>query len=204
MNQDCALIVFAKAPVPGMVKTRLAPVLGAEGAARLASRMLAATLKNAVEAGIGPVELCCSPDTSHPAFQQAAIDYKVALTVQDDGNLGERMQRAFMRSLAGFPRAVLIGTDAPGLGPEALREAALALHTRSSVFAPAMDGGYVLVGLSAPAPLLFEDIAWSTSAVMEQTRARQRQLGHAACELGMQRDIDEPDDLAYLPKEWLE
>lgn len=203
MDKDCALIIFAKAPLPGMAKTRLAPVLGAEGAARLASRMLKSALERALEAGIGPVELCCAPDTSHPQFRHAAAS-GVALALQGDGDLGERMHRAFVRSLARHPRTILIGTDSPDLNADTLRAAADALHERPAVFAPAMDGGYVLVGLTRPMPQLFQDIAWSTSQVMQQTRRRLQQLGIEAHELSVCRDIDEADDLAYLPEEWRE
>ena len=136
MKQDCALIVFAKAPVPGYAKTRLAHVLGAEAAARLASRMLAETLATAIEAGIGPVELCCAPHDTHPEFRRAAIEYGVNLTLQGDGDLGTRMNRALTRSLNVHRRVLLIGTDASGLGAVQLRDAAVALYTQAAVFVP--------------------------------------------------------------------
>ena len=203
MKQDCALIVFAKAPVPGYAKTRLAHVLGAEAAARLASRMLAETLANAIEAGIGPVELCCAPHDTHPEFGCAAIEYGVNLTLQGDGDLGTRMHRALTRSLNVHRRVLLIGTDAPGLRAVRLRDAAAALHAQAAVFVPTADGGYVLVGLSQPMPALFEEIAWSTNQVMAQTRERLRKLGMVATELPMLHDVDEPEDLVHVPKEWL-
>jgi len=204
MKQDCTLIVFAKAPLPGYAKTRLARVLGDEAAARLAARMLADTVKRAIEADVGPVELCCTPDTAHPAFQRAAQVHGVSLTVQGDGDLGARMHRALARNLARHPRALLIGTDAPHLGPTLLRTAAQALLAHPAVFAPASDGGYVLVGLSQPAPALFDGIAWSTAQVMVQTRERLDRLGMRSTELPTQNDIDEPEDLVHIPKEWLE
>lgn len=204
MNKDCALIIFAKAPEPGLAKTRLIPALGADGAARLAARMLATAVQRALEAGIGPVELCCAPDASHPQFQQLAHEHGIALSVQGEGDLGARMHRAFQRVLQHHSKAVLIGTDSLDLGASVLRDAAHALTGHSAVFAPAIDGGYVLVGLTRPISRLFEDIEWSTSRVMQQTRQRMAQLGVDARELPACRDIDEPDDLAYLPAEWRE
>lgn len=204
MKSGCALIVFAKAPVPGYAKTRLARVLGDEAAARLAARMLAETLLRATEAGIGPVELCCAPDDAHPAFRQAASEHGIHLTLQGNGDLGARMHRALSRSLEKHRCALLIGTDAPGLGPVQLREAARLLDSQPAVFAPAADGGYVLVGLSQPMPDLFDGIAWSTEHVMAQTRARLKRLGFECAELDTLADVDEPEDLEHVPKEWLE
>ncbi len=114
------------------------------------------------------------------------------------------MHRAFVRTLAQHPRAIVIGTDSPDLDAPALRDAAEALCDHPAVFAPATDGGYVLVGLTRPMPFLFHDIAWSTSGVMAQTRLRLSKFDVAAHELPTRRDIDEPDDLAYLPTEWRE
>ncbi|MDO8300934.1 DUF2064 domain-containing protein, partial [Lacisediminimonas sp.] len=94
---DCAVIVFAKAPLPGLAKTRLAPALGQAGAARLALRMLQQTLAQAVQANIGPVELCCAPNAAHPILIEAAADAGVMLSEQGEGDLGQRMQRALAR-----------------------------------------------------------------------------------------------------------
>lgn len=203
MKQDCALIIFAKAPLPGYAKTRLARVLGNDAAARLASRMLDHTLARAAEAGIGPIELCCTPDIAHPQFQKAVGQFGISLTAQGEGDLGERMHRALARNLERCQRAVLIGTDAPGLSAGTLRAAAHALSRKSSVFAPASDGGYVLVGLSRPAPQLFDGIEWSTSRVMSQTRERVGRLGISSLELAILHDVDEPEDLVHVPPEWL-
>ena len=203
MQQDCLVIIFAKAPLPGFAKTRLAPLLGNDGAAHLAAKMLAHTLDTALAAALGPVELCCAPDTTHAEFEGAARRPGVTVTAQGIGDLGERMQRALARGLTRHGAVVLIGTDAPQLGADTLRRAAYALRSHDAAIAPASDGGYVLVGLSRPAPALFADIAWSTSAVMAQTRARIFSLGMRLHELPTFHDIDEPADLSHLPQGWL-
>ena len=203
MNEDCALIVFAKAPVPGFAKTRLAPALGNEGAARLAARMLDETLKQAVASGIGPVELCCTPDMTHPSFIGAHERYEIALTEQGEGNLGSRMQRALERALESHQRVLLMGTDAPQLDASHLRQAAAALHSHAAVFTPVNDGGYVMLGFAHTLPPLFDNIAWGSNQVMQQTRERIAIVGITHTEMPTLNDVDVPEDLVHVPMEWL-
>jgi rSAM/selenodomain-associated transferase 1 len=195
------LIVFAKAPVAGQAKTRLIPALGAAGAAALAARLLQHTLATAEAAGFPALELCVSPDTTHPVFQAVAQQPHAmwTLTLQGEGDLGARMQRRLHAALATAGPALLIGTDAPSLDAAVLQAASAALAEHDAVFVPALDGGYALVGLARPAPQLFEGIAWSTEAVMAQTRERARAAGLRWVELPAVQDIDLPEDLVHLP-----
>ena len=197
------LIVFAKAPVAGQAKTRLIPALGADGAAALAERLLAHALAAAVSAGFDAVELCTTPDSGHPVFGQLARRHGVALAAQGEGDLGARMHRALARALQQHDRALLIGSDVPGLDTARLRQADAALAAHDAVFVPALDGGYALVGLRRPAPQLFEGIAWSRADVMALTRERARAGGLRWAELQAVADVDEPADLAHLPPGWL-
>jgi uncharacterized protein len=198
-----SLIVFAKAPRPGLAKTRLQPALGSEGAAALAERLLAHTLAQAVVADVGPVDLCVTPDADHPAFTRLAAVHGAALTLQGEGDLGARMERATRRALATRRAVLLIGTDAPALDAAMLRAAASALDEHDAVFVPALDGGYALVGLRQPTPTLFAGIAWSTPSVMADSRARAMAAGLRWAELPPVADIDEPADLCHLPVGWL-
>jgi rSAM/selenodomain-associated transferase 1 len=195
----CAVIVFAKAPLPGRAKTRLAVALGDVGAARLAERMMHATVDAAVTADVGPVQLCVTPDADHPAFDAARRRHAIAITHQGGGDLGDRMARAFERVLASQARALLVGTDAPRLDAAYLRAAAGALDGADAVFGPAADGGYTLVGLKRVAPQLFLQMHWSHGAVMAQTRQRLVQLHLRHVELPVLHDVDEPADLVHLP-----
>lgn len=197
-----ALIVFAKAPVAGLAKTRLTPALGAEGAAALAARMLHHTLVEAAAAGLGPVELCAAPDARHPALQAAAAAHGAALAVQGEGDLGARMHRALARHLRSHPQALLIGTDAPALDAAVLRQAAHALQQQDAVFVPALDGGYALVGLRQADARCFDGMQWSHARVMADTRERLRAAGLRWAELPPVADIDEPADLVHLPADW--
>lgn len=199
------LTVLAKAPVAGLAKTRLFPALGAEGAARLAGRLLDHTMAQAAAAGFASLRLLGSPDASHPAL--ARHSGIALLGSQCDGDLGVRMQQALRDGLAAQPAALLIGTDAPALDRHRLRAAAQALQQTDAVFIPAFDGGYALIGLSARVgavpDLLFSDMRWSTTTVMAETRDRLSRLGLRWVELEAVGDVDEPADLAQLPAGWL-
>ena len=198
-----AVIVMAKAPVPGFAKTRLIPALGADGAAALAERLLHATVAQALAAAIGPVDLCCAPDRGHPAFEHYAAVTGIEFTDQGDGDLGARMARAFERWLRSGGCAVMIGTDAPALDAALLARAAHALSDADAVFVPAFDGGYALIGLRRQAPSLFDDMPWSTPAVLARTRQRLAAAGLTHIDLPAVADIDEPADLLHLPFGWL-
>jgi len=200
---ETGIIVLAKAPRPGLAKTRLIPALGADGAARLAQQLLVHAMKAASAAAPGRVHLYCAPDASDSLLREAAGEVGASLAVQNDGDLGERMAGALAEVLQHLPRALLIGTDSPALDETVLRHAALALQTVDVVLVPALDGGYVLVGVvQARAETLaglFCNIAWSTGSVMAQTRERLVALGWRWIELAPLADIDEAADLVHLP-----
>jgi uncharacterized protein len=202
MSRNCPVIVMAKAPKAGFAKTRLIPALGAQGAAALAECLLERAIGHALSAKLGPVDLCCAPDTSHPALARHAHWPGMALSTQGSGDLGARMARAFDRRLACAGRALMIGTDAPALDAVMLGLAAAALDDADAVFIPALDGGFALIGLRCAAPALFSGMAWSTASVMADTRARLAAAGLRHVELPPVADIDEPADLMHLPPGW--
>ncbi|MGE0673192.1 MAG: TIGR04282 family arsenosugar biosynthesis glycosyltransferase [Methylibium sp.] len=190
--------VLAKAPIPGLAKTRLIPALGAQGAAQLQRRLARQAVRTALDAGLGPVTLWCAPDARHRLFRTLHKALGVACLVQASGDLGERMHTAFRLHAASGP-VLLIGTDCPPLTPQHLRDAAQALvRGHEAVFLPAEDGGYVLVGLRSPQPALFRGMRWSTPSVMADTRQRARDAGVAWCELETLWDLDVPTDLERL------
>jgi hypothetical protein len=192
------LLVFAKAPRAGEVKTRLVPRLGPEGAAALHARMIERTLVVAAEAAIGPIDLYGTPADDAFLCKVAAAN-AARVFDQGRGDLGSRMYRAFQRTLAGSRAAILIGTDCPALSVRHLRDAADALlRGERAVFVPVEDGGYALIGLRSVAAEFFEGIAWSTDQVMEQTRQRMRDLACAWLELETLWDVDRPEDYDRL------
>ena len=195
-----AIAVLAKAPAPGLAKTRLIPALGAQGAAALAARLLEHASAQAVAAALGPVTLWATPDLLHPLWPRLQQSLGLALALQPDGDLGRRMAHAFCSTSGPL---LLTGTDIPGLDAAVLGEAAARLASHDAVFVPALDGGYGLVGLrqATPATLqaLFDGMTWSTPTVMAVTRQRLAAAGLRHAELPALPDIDEPDDLRHLP-----
>lgn len=190
------LLVFAKAPTPGQVKTRLAGRLGFSGAAKLYQQLLRRTLRLARAARLCPVELWCAPDAHHGFFVACRREYGVRLRRQGAGDLGQRMERALHRTLAAGHPAVLIGGDCVSLSAADLRAALDLLDLgQPAVLGPAMDGGYVLIGLNRPCPGLFQGIAWGTASVLAATRRRLRRTHRAWAELPPGWDVDTPDDL---------
>ena len=198
-EHDIAVMVFAKAPEPGAVKTRLVPVLGAEGAAALHAKLVKHTLDTARAASLGQAELHGAPDASDPFFRFCAGHYGVSVEAQAAGDLGARMLRAFDKAFATHTAALLVGTDCPALGARHLRQAAKALRDGAdAVFVPCADGGYALIGLRRADAVLFDGIAWGSDKVMAETRARLERLGWTWCELETLWDVDRPEDYARL------
>jgi len=197
---EAAIAVFAKAPVPGEVKTRLAGVLGMDAAASLHTGLVRHALATAVHARLGPVSLWCTPDASHSFFERCAAEFGVRLEVQQGADLGERMARAFERARTPL---LVIGADCPALTQRHLAEAAASLRDADAVFVPAEDGGYVLVGLARPVRGLFDEIPWGTAAVMARTRDRLQRARARWVELDPLWDVDRPDDYARLQREGL-
>ncbi len=191
------VIVFGKAPQAGRVKTRLAPLLGDAGAARLHARLLVRAVATARAAGCGPVELHGSP-ASHGFLRHLARRNGIRLAAQSRGDVGERMFHAFRTALRRYRRVILIGSDCPSLMPGDLRRAARMLHASDAVIAPAEDGGYPLIGLRRVSAALFEGVEWSTASVMAQTRERLGSLGWRSRDLRTLWDVDRPEDVARL------
>ncbi len=190
------IIIFAKAPQPGRVKTRLIPALGAEGAAALARQMLDHTSAVAIESGLGPVELCMDPPPGDQAWLGVGLPPSLCLSAQSDGDLGARMADAVTRRLDEAP-VILIGTDCVEMDKDLLNTAAVALNQADAVINPCADGGYALLGLRRFDASLFAGIDWSTTSVSAQTLARFRALGWRVHVGQVVHDVDTPADLDY-------
>lgn len=201
IGPECAVAVFAKAPVPGTVKTRLVPPLTPVEAADLQRRLLLHALDTATGCAHA-VSLHCAPDVTHRVFAACAQRWPLALHPQRGDTLGARLHHAFDALLGQHRAAIIIGTDAPALAADALLAANDALaNDCPAVFVPADDGGYALIGLTRCASELFADVAWGTERVMAQTRAALRTLGWHWTELPPVWDVDRPDDYARLVRE---
>lgn len=181
------IIVFARAPVPGEVKTRLIPRLGAWRAAGLHERLVRHALRTAQAADCGPVELHLTQ--RHSKFRGAAL--------QRGRDLGERMQRALESARRRHFIVILIGSDCPVLAPRDLQQAARWLRGGyDAVLAPAADGGYALIGVKRLSRAWFEGIDWGSSRVYSQTVKRLE--GYRWRALRTVWDVDRPEDLPRL------
>jgi uncharacterized protein len=196
------VVVFAKAPRPGGVKTRLCPPLSATAAAQL-YRCFVLDILDRVRAvnGITPA-VAYAPRRGRRFF--AAVRPRMLLIPQAGADLGARMAGVFERLFArGFEAVVLIGADSPTLPPAYLRRAIRAVRRSDvdGVIGPSEDGGYYLIGLRRPCPELFDGIAWSTGRVLAQTLARARRAGRRLRALPTWYDVDTVEDLRRLAAE---
>jgi rSAM/selenodomain-associated transferase 2/rSAM/selenodomain-associated transferase 1 len=191
-----ALAIMAKAPVPGLAKTRLAPLLGYSGAARVQRGFILRTVATVRAAALGPVTLWCAPDSGHRLFGLLRQRMGMDVRNQPAGDLGQRMCAAMQAHFQQNSQLawLVVGTDAPALTVELLQQAADALTTHDAVVLPAEDGGYVMLGLRRPVTEVFQAVPWSTAQVMQVTRERLRQARLRWVELPMLWDVDEPVD----------
>jgi rSAM/selenodomain-associated transferase 1 len=195
------LLVFAKPPVAGLVKTRLAASIGSDAALRVYRDLLLRTLRVAAlarRAGIvSEVEMWAAPEAPPGALASWGEQHGFALRTQRGADLGERMAHAASVSLAQGAPAIIIGTDAPDLDVAYLARASAALQSNDAVVGPAEDGGYVLIGVSRELPI-FTGVPWSTPQVLARTRERLAGAGARWTELPTTWDVDTADDYARL------
>ena len=191
------LIIFTRYPRPGKAKTRLIPALGAEGAATLQRQMTEHTLAQVKNlASSISVEIWFADDRSAQGQMQDWLGTEWVYQPQGEGDLGDRLITASQAAFAtGMERAVIIGTDCPGLDADRLTQAFQALQNHDLVLGDATDGGYYLIGLRRSLPELFRGISWGTSVVRQQTVAIANQLNLTIAHLPVLSDIDYPEDL---------
>ena len=189
------LIVFLKRPVPGEVKTRLIPLLGAEAAARLYRRLTEEGIRRTAPPHVEYVRVLFHAPASAEAEIAAWFPGEI-LRPQAEGDLGARMAMAFEAVFQeGARRAALVGTDIPWLTCGDVARALAALDEADVALGPAEDGGYYLIGLRRPQPALFREIAWSTPSVLAATVERAHMEGLSVHALPPHRDLDDADDL---------
>ena len=199
------LLVFAKAPVAGQVKTRLIPAMGEQHAADLYAELIEKTLRTVGQLarqddGV-EVELWCAPDDHHPFLRACSERYGIPTKVQVGNDLGERMAFATNKTIEESRIAIVMGTDCPGYTPEYISDAIRCLHEGNEVvLGPAYDGGYVLLGLKNVCPHLFENMPWGTDQVLDMARQRIRQQALRCAELSGKHDLDRPADLEFFPE----
>jgi rSAM/selenodomain-associated transferase 2/rSAM/selenodomain-associated transferase 1 len=191
------LLVFAKAPRVGRVKTRLARDVGSEEAARI-YREMGRAIVDRLRSGRYRLVVCHAPADGGAEVGDWLGREGLELRPQARGDLGDRMRFAFEEAFAEGDRVCIVGTDSPDLDRDRVVRAFERVEAEDgpdAVFGPALDGGYYLLALRRPAPALFREIPWSTSKVLARSLERAREAGLRHESLEPLRDVDRLEDL---------
>ena len=195
---SACLVVFAKDPIPGRVKTRLNPCITPDEAAKLYKAFSLDIISSARKLKCINVTVAYTPIGAEKAFRKL-VEQPTNFLPQKGKNLGERMKNAFKQSFAeGAKRVVIIGTDSPTLPTSYIQKAFDVLKKIPVVIGPTFDGGYYLVGLSKQNDDIFDGIEWGTSRVFGQTLTRIKSLNTQVYVLSPWYDVDTSEDLEFL------
>lgn len=194
------ILIFTRYPEPGKTKTRLISVLGTEGAADLQRRMTWETLAKVVSVvhsrGVA-FEICY--DGGDDLLMADWLGRGLSFRRQCDGNLGEKMLKAFEHAFdQGFEYVILLGCDCPNLSQKIIEDSMSMLKESDLVLGPANDGGYYLIGLRQLHQGLFDAIPWGTKDVFKITLAIAKGLGLSVQTTKHLDDVDRPEDLQFL------
>ncbi|MBD2412918.1 hypothetical protein FACHB389_06160 [Nostoc calcicola FACHB-389] len=196
------LIIFTRYPEPGKTKTRLIPVLGSVGAANLQRQMTEHTIFEVKELQkIIDISVEVRFAGGDLQLMQDWLGLNLVYQCQGEGDLGLRMARSLLQAFQfGAEKAIIIGTDCPGVNAQVLATAFDRLHTFELVLGPAIDGGYYLIGLQQPIPELFANIKWGTAQVFQKTVEIAQKLNLSHVNLTPLADVDRPEDLPIWEK----
>jgi len=194
------LLIFTKSPVLGEVKTRLQPDYSREQSLTVHKNLLLNTLTKTKEVKGVDIELCCTPDRTTMFFLDCENNFPISLSNQYGADLGERMAFAFSVALQTYENVVVIGTDCPDISEAYISKAFMSLEENNAVIGPAVDGGYVLLGLRKFSPEIFQNISWGSGTVFVQTENALSELSWPYAELDIMHDVDRPEDLQRYPE----
>lgn len=188
-----ALIVFARNPVSGKVKTRLAEITGKEKALEIYKILLENIYINIKDLNYGKFLFLSD------YFDENLFDPGFTQVIQKGSDLGEKMYGAIDSVLkAGFEKVIIIGTDIPGIDYKIISEAFNELSYCDVVIGPARDGGYYLIGMKEPDVSLFENMEWGSDRVLSETIIRINKKDGSFYLLKELNDIDTYEDLKYF------
>jgi uncharacterized protein len=195
-SPSSAVIIFAKAPVAGQVKTRLCPPLTPDEAASLHGSLVLDVLERCQSLKGAACILAGTPSSHHPFFRAMEARFKIPVWDQMGDDLGTRMVSVFQKAFdSSYRTAIVIGTDIPGIDQTLLMSAGKSLQDYDVVLGPTVDGGYYLLGLRSPEPELFEQMPWSTNQVYALTKQKIEASGLSVKILPELRDLDTVEDL---------
>ncbi|MGW8265106.1 MAG: TIGR04283 family arsenosugar biosynthesis glycosyltransferase [Longimicrobiales bacterium] len=198
LQAERILLIFAKEPRPGHVKTRLAAEIGAEEAARIYRQLGKSVVDQLRHGPYTPIVFFDPPEARKQVIRWLGSE-GLEFLPQVPGDLGSRLKAAFREGFRRGEKVVVVGTDAPEVDSEAVRNAFRQLAEADLVLGPAVDGGYYLLGLKSAAPELFHDIPWSTPEVLGATLDRAGSLGLRIATLPPLSDVDTAEDLRAWP-----
>ncbi len=192
------LIIFAKNPIPGKVKTRVTPHITPTDAAELYKAFIVDIVSNTLILKCDRIVIAYTPLNAETSFHEIC-GQSINYIPQEGYDLGERMKNAFRYTFdKGSKRTVIIGTDSPTLPLSYIRKAFSVLEKVPITIGPTFDGGYYLVGLSEQNNDIFDGVEWSTSRVFSQTLTRIKALNKQFYLLPPWYDVDTPEDLKFL------
>lgn len=193
-----AIILFARDPVAGKVKTRLAPFLSQDLILELYTRFLNDSIEKICAVGTADPFIGVTPADSSGYFSRVNVEPPLTIFLQEGKDLGEKMLNAFQaRFDEGYERVVIIGADSPSL-PVAYIETALN-SGKDLVIGPSTDGGYYLIGMyQKPVNVFFGGMEWGSEKVLKQTLERIKKSGASLKLLPPWYDVDREEDLKFL------
>jgi len=203
MSIEPKIVLFAKKPVEGMVKTRLSPPLSAYQASQVAIILIEQSVRNACQHWPGKVELCLWPDLESEFIQNLADQFSFDLTVQSDGDLGDKMVAAMNNQRILNQVALIMGCDV-FCSKDIYLNAFNSLKDNKNVIGPTMDGGYYCIGVQHPKIDMFEGGRWGSDIALQQTliSSKKREIQFDTT-LPERRDLDSYDDLVVLSQQFL-
>lgn len=199
-HNTLSVCIYAKPPLAGRTKSRLAQEIGAEPAAALSRALLEDIIALCYSLSDCEVSIYYPPDAIVSEYAHVQTPAQLRFVQQEGATLGERMYRTMKAELERRTQCCIIGSDCASFSPEVYRELRQALNENDVVIQPAHDGGYTLIGMSQPHEAIFSDIAWGSVAVFEQTCERAQESGLRLHSLVPGYDIDVVEDLNVLQK----
>ncbi len=200
-NPDIPLYLFAKAPVPGQVKTRMQPQLTGSEAAELALMMLVQSVSKVRTHWPGSLVLTVSPNPDHDCFRDLQDRYRMDIEVQTEGDLGQRISHVLEKAIQKSGCGVVMGCDVPHIPGEILAQVHTRLSKPDNIVGPSVDGGFYILGLHELGHGIFDQVDWGSDQVLSQLLANLDALGMDIDFCRKLRDIDTWSDLCWLANE---
>ena len=197
-KQPIPIYLFAKAPEPHRVKTRMQPSLSAQHSAGLATMMLGETMNKVSRHWPGERVLAAAPNIDHPALQTLAARYRFRLEAQVEGDLGVRMWHVLEQGIVRSGGAAVLGSDVPHIPNYVIGDTYRHICRGRNVVGPALDGGFYLLGLAVLAKEIFANIKWGTGSVYDSLARNAKASDIPLAEHPILRDVDNIEDLKWL------